>query len=89
MGIVEDAKRLYGPFIDADTQAKLDELGPGDEAYFWARLYYEMPRRLGESYLEDAQRSVANGTARLRTMIGERHAYDAISPHAWFKAVAD
>lgn len=89
MGIVEDAKRLYGAYIDADTQRVLDELGPGDQAYFWARLYYEIPRSLGKAVLEDMERSVSDGTARLRPMIGDRHAYDATSPHAWFKVVAD
>lgn len=91
MGIVDEAKRLYGPYIDADTQRKLDGLGPGDQAYFWAYLYYEMPTRLGKSYLRDAMRAVESGTARLRPVIGERkwNVTEATSPHAWFRAVSD
>lgn len=89
MGIVEDAKRMYEPFLDDDTRRKLADLGPGDQAYFWARLYYEIPRRMGRSVLEDMERSVSDGSARLRPMIGERYVSDATSPHAWFKVVSD
>lgn len=95
MSVVEEAKRLYTPFIEPDELARVEELDEPDQAYFWAYLYYEMPRRLGRAILKDMERDVIDGKALMRPVIRTSIAraksldalWDTTKPHSWFKAV--
>ena len=95
MSVVEEAKRLYAPFIDPEELARVEEMDAPDQAYFWAYLYYEMPRRLGRAVLKDMEMDVISGKALMRPVIRrtiERSKsldglWDTTKPHSWFKAV--
>lgn len=94
MGIAERGEALYRQYMDAEDLAKVEAMDAPDRAYFWARLYYEIPRRMNRLLLEDMERAVLQGKARQRIAIGVRHAvaktldelWEPTKPHAWFKA---
>jgi len=96
LGVVEDSKRMYGQFLDAEDIAKVEAMDEPDQAYFWTRLWYELPSHLSKSLLHDMESDVINRRAILRTAIRIANpeplgllseAWDAIKPHAWFKTV--
>ena len=94
MGIAERGEALYRQYMDAEDLAKVEAMDAPDRAYFWSRLYYEIPRRMNRSLLEDMERAVLQGKARQRVVISLRHTvaktlddlWEPTKPHAWFKA---
>lgn len=95
MGIAEQAEAMYRQYMDDDDLAIVESLDAPDRAYFWSRLYYEIPRRMNRQMLEEMERSVLKGMTRKRVVVGLHYTvaktlddlWDTTKPHAWFKAV--
>lgn len=94
MNAAEKGKRLYGMYLDDEDRAKVEEMSEADQTYFWARIYYEMPRLLGKSMLADMEREVLEGNSVkrfiTRGLVKEARSLDDLweptKPHSWFKA---
>ena len=77
------ARQMYEPYIDADTLSVIDSLDPGDRAYFWVKLFFEIDNRAKKAFLDTLQER-----ARERvTEVDEEaeSAPESVKPHSWFK----
>lgn len=94
MSEASEAEALYARFMTAEDLAKVAEMDYPDQVYFWTMLYHEMPRHLRRSLLNDMEREVMDGAAKLRVAIRRAEdseykrldqMWDSTKPHAWFK----
>lgn len=93
MSVVEKSKAAFSRYLDDEMLELVENLSVGDQAYFWAILYHEMPRTLNRMALKDMEESIrkklASGqtSARDDEVIPISDMNRTIRPGAWFKAV--
>lgn len=93
MSVVEKSKAAFSRYLDDEMLELVENLSVGDQAYFWAILYHEMPRTLNRMALKDMEESIrkklASGqtSARDDEVIPVSDMDRTIRPGAWFKAV--
>ena len=93
MSVVEKSKAAFSRYLDDEMLELVENLSVGDQAYFWAILYHEMPRTLNRMALKDMEESIrkklASGqtSARDDEVIPISDMNRTIRPGAWFRAV--
>ena len=95
MSVVEKSKAAFSRYLDDEMLELVENLSVGDQAYFWAILYHEMPRTLNRMALKDMEESIrkslasrsSQASARDDEIIPVSDMDRTIRPGAWFKAV--
>lgn len=87
--VVEASKWLYADYLQPEDLAEVEAMDPGDAAYFWAKLYYDVQGRMDRAILygmEDRARRNLSKLVRQEEMSPTpfRDAEDAVSAHSWF-----
>ena len=81
--IPELSRKMYEQYLDEETRAVVESLDPGDRAYFWVKLFFEIDNRAKHRFLDHLQRQ-----AKARVTEVDEDAEDApesVKPHSWFK----
>lgn len=95
MDVAAKAKALYERYLDDEQRVFIESLDVPDQTYLWARMYYEIPRQLGETMLRDMEQNIlrGEGKARLRGLFAREareiksldDLWDTTRPHSWFR----
>lgn len=90
----EKGKALYGPYMSDEELAFVNALDEGDQAYFWAILYYQVTTDLEKDWLKKMEERVIRGDGSRPTGLPSKPeplpfkaAEESVSTHGWFRRV--
>ena len=85
--VVELSQQLYRDYLSPIDLEIVDALDPGDAAYFWSRLYYDVQEKMDHAILygmEDRAKRNIHGLSEQMSATPFKDAESSIKAGSWF-----